>query len=232
MKEPSYFLKKHPAVIAIAVTLFVLLSFVMGAYMEHITARKYSHISYYVLVETEKTENFTVYLPLPDLSPKETEDILNNFQPTSEAEFNNFSPFLNIGYNTSKISGIETEHGRMLRISAKGSVFLYSNIQANFEAASIFMSINKTHIFLNRTGSQGNITIKFFVFREIPKKGFFDYNYKNVEFCGLSHLQPNETERFTYLSELHFMHEAGATILKTGWKSYPVYNGSFGMCID
>jgi len=232
MKASFHFPNIPPVVAVIALVGFLLLSFVMGAYIAHITAPKYSHISYYVLVETEKQENFTLYLPLPDLSPKETEDLLHNFQPTSEGEFKNFSPFIEIGYNTSKISVIESEQGRMLKLSANGSVFLYSNIQAQYEAATVFTSSKTAHIFSNRTDAHSNLTLKFFVFKKTAKDGFFNYNYNDVEFCTLSPLHPHDTERFTYLSDLNFMHESGAVSLQNGWSEYPMYNGSFDICID
>jgi hypothetical protein len=233
MKEKiSDLFRKYPKMTVTSVIIFVGSAFLIGAYVGYHTASKYSRISYYALIELEKPENFTVYLPLPNLSSKEIEDLVNRFQPVSETEFNNFSPFLNIGYNRSKISVIESNYGKVLKISANGSIFLYSNIQVNSQDTPIFMSINKTHLFLNRTNSQSNITIKWFIFKETPKEGFFDFNYNLVEFCGLAPLQPHNTERFTYLSELHFMDEANLTVMKTGWNAYSVYTGSFDICID
>lgn len=228
----SNLFNKHSKTTTVAVIILILLAFLIGAYVAFHTTSEYSHITYCALIKTERTENFTVYLPLPNLSSKDIDILIRNFQPKNRTEFNNFLPYINMGYNESKISVIESIHGKMLKVSANGSVLFYSNIQTDLETASTFISMDKTDIFLNKTESQSNITIKLFVFKETPKEGFFEFNYNHVEFCGLSLLQPSDIERFTYLSELRFLDESEETVLKNGWNEYFVYKGTFDMCMD
>lgn len=190
--------------------------------------------SYYIYIRAEHRGNITLYLPLPNLSDEDTDKLISDFYPTNEEEYNKyFSPFLDIGYNKTFISKIDTESGKFLEVVTEGSTFISSSI--DIEGKNFPYPLNTLEtmpIWVNKSNQTGNLYIKLFLLAEAGKKGIENFNYHIVEYLGTSSLDVQGTPRFTYISELKFLNSAEPIPVENGWTELKIYKGKFEVNID
>jgi len=190
--------------------------------------------SYYIYIRAEHTGNMTLHLPLPNLSNEDTDKLITSFYPINEEYYNDYvSPFLDIGYNKTSISKIDTESGQFLEVITEGSTFIYSSMTSKGQNFPYLLNATETiPIWVNKSNQTGNLYIKLFLLTERSKKGIANFNYNIVEYIGTSFLDIQGTPRFTYISELEFINSAEPIPVGNGWTELKIYEGKFEINID